>query len=430
MQLDATSKGMPVLASGPASAGEIRSQGWNLLRGDLVLPVLALNDRAFRHNLAVLKRMATKHGVVLAPHGKTSMCPDLFREQLTDGGSWGLAAATVQQAAVMARYGVPRVLIANQVIGRANVHLLADLKVAYPDVSFWTFVDSLAAVDQLHHYGAHRLDPSDRFRVMIELGYRQGRTGCRSPDELWTVAEYAWAMDRSLSVEGVSFYEGTIGVAPGEETAAPAVSRFLNDVRQGCERLLPEILARTDRAIVTGGGSAYFDIVLSKLGDLVGKRTDLILRGACYFTGDHGYYARMLQELDQRSGVAGSSKLGMQGSEIRPALELVSYVQSLNDPGVAIVTMGLRDMPCDLGFPIPIRQYRDGRLLDVCGPGWTVVKSNDQHCYMHYPIGSDIAVGDIFSFGVSHPCTAFDKWRLFFRVNDEYNVIDVHETFF
>jgi D-serine deaminase-like pyridoxal phosphate-dependent protein len=69
-------------------------------------------------------------------------------------------------------------------------------------------------------------------------------------------------------------------------------------------------------------------------------------------------------------------------------------------------------------------------LLGVCGPGWTIVKSNDQHCYMHYPIGSDIAVGDIFSFGVSHPCTAFDKWRLFFRVNDEYNVIDVHETFF
>src|SRR5882724_10821942 len=101
-------------------------------------------------------------------------------------------------------------------------------------------------------------------------------------------------MERSLSLEGVSFYEGTIGVGPGEETAAPAVNRFLNDVRLGCERLLPKILARADHAIVTGGGSAYFDIVLSKLADLVGERTDLILRGACYFTGDHGYYARTL----------------------------------------------------------------------------------------------------------------------------------------
>ena len=140
MKLDATLKGMPMLARGPASSEEIRSQGWNVVRGDLVLPVLALNDGAFRHNLAVLKGMAAKHGVVLAPHGKTSMCPDLFREQLTEGGSWGLAAATVQQAAVMARYDVPRVLIANQVIGRANIELLADLKAAYPNVSFWTFV--------------------------------------------------------------------------------------------------------------------------------------------------------------------------------------------------------------------------------------------------------------------------------------------------
>ena len=400
------------------------------MRGDLVLPVLALNDGAFRHNLAVLKGMAAKHGVVLAPHGKTSMCPDLFREQLAEGGSWGLAAATVQQAAVMARYDVPRVLIANQVIGRANIELLADLKAAYPNVSFWTFVDSLAAIDQLHQHGADRLHPGDRFRVLIELGYPQGRTGCRSLDELWAVAKHAWAMDRSLSLEGVSFYEGTIGVAPGEETAAPAVSRFLNDVRLGCERLLPEILTRTDHAIVTGGGSAYFDIVLSKLGDLVGKRTDLVLRGACYFTGDHGHYARALQAVDQRSAVAGNSKLGMQGRDIRPALELVSYVQSLNDPGVAIITMGLRDMASDLGFPIPLRHYREGRLLGDCGTDWRIAKSNDQHCYMHYPINSDIAVGDIFSFGISHPCTTFDKWRLFYRVNDTFDVIDAHETFF
>ena len=32
--------------------------------------------------------------------------------------------------------------------------------------------------------------------------------------------------------------------------------------------------------------------------------------------------------------------------------------------------------------------------------------------------------------GISHPCTAFDKWRLIPVVDDDYTVVDAVLTFF
>ena len=38
--------------------------------------------------------------------------------------------------------------------------------------------------------------------------------------------------------------------------------------------------------------------------------------------------------------------------------------------------------------------------------------------------------GDMVASGISHPCTAFDKWRLLPVVDDNYNVIDGVLTWF
>ncbi len=55
------------------------------------------------------------------------MCPQLYRDQVEIGGAWGITAATVQQCAVIAASGVPHIIIANEVVGRANVEQLAGL---------------------------------------------------------------------------------------------------------------------------------------------------------------------------------------------------------------------------------------------------------------------------------------------------------------
>jgi len=49
---------------------------------------------------------------------------------------------------------------------------------------------------------------------------------------------------------------------------------------------------------------------------------------------------------------------------------------------------------------------------------------------MTVPIESPLQVGDLVSFGVSHPCLTFDKWQHLYVVDDNYNVISAIRTFF
>ena len=78
-------KGLPLDGEGVSAAGA------NVLREDLPLPVCTLRDTALRANSRALLDFlgavgrATGADVVLAPHGKTTMSPELFRRQLEDG---------------------------------------------------------------------------------------------------------------------------------------------------------------------------------------------------------------------------------------------------------------------------------------------------------------------------------------------------------
>ena len=86
-------KGFPRTAE-PVRRSAIAHRGWNLLAGDLPLPVALLKRDALHHNLDWFQKRARDWGIDLAPHGKTTMSPQLFRRQI-DGGAWGLTFATV-----------------------------------------------------------------------------------------------------------------------------------------------------------------------------------------------------------------------------------------------------------------------------------------------------------------------------------------------
>jgi hypothetical protein len=59
----------------------------------------------------------------------------------------------------------------------------------------------------------------------------------------------------------------------------------------------------------------------------------------------------------------------------------------------------------------------------VADSDYAVVNSNDQRCYLRYPAGADIQAGDLFAFGISHSCAAFDKWDVLYRVAEAFDVI-------
>ena len=202
--LDATFKGYPHRAP-PSAVRDIASRGWNVLRGDLPFPVALLKESALANNLAFMAEFTRATGVLIAPHGKTTMAPQLFARQLA-AGAWGITLATMQQVSLCVAAGLRRVVLANQLVGREDIAHARDLIAATPDLELYVLVDSLSGVALLEKHGAPR-GSDERFNVLLEIGVPGGRTGCRTPEGAVEVAR-AIAASRAARLSGVECFEG------------------------------------------------------------------------------------------------------------------------------------------------------------------------------------------------------------------------------
>jgi D-serine dehydratase len=347
-------------------------------------PVLVLRESALRTNIHAMADWCRANGFDIAPHGKTTMCPQIFRRQL-DAGAWAITVATAAQARVCFEVGVRRVLIANQVVGAANVRALGN----YPDVELYCLVDSIDSIGQLE--GARPLN------VLIEIGKRGWRTGVRAADAIDAIIA---RLPSHLELRGVEAFEGLAKNADEAE-------EFLSGAADVAERLFDRYTIR--EPIFSAGGSSYLGPV-SQVFRKLRPSWRRVLRSGCYVTHDHGIYARQ-----QAVALAADPTI----PRFSPALELWACVQSLPDPGIAIVAFGKRDCAYDISLPTP---------LDASGAKVTAI--NDQHAYLSYPEGIKLAVGDRLRFGISHPCTAFDKWREIPLIDEDDNILDTYRTFF
>src|SRR5690606_245959 len=147
----------------------------------------------------------------LAPHGKTTMCPRIFEWQI-EAGAWGVTLATASQMRAAARHGVRRVLMANQLVGRRNMEIVADLLAAPPPAGSRRFeayvlVDSPETVAQL---GAFFRARKQRLPVLLELGAAGGRTGARDDAAVDAVVSAAREWRDAVQLAGVELYEGVL----------------------------------------------------------------------------------------------------------------------------------------------------------------------------------------------------------------------------
>ncbi len=413
--LDWRHRAFPSNARG-VSSGAVAEERWKALQGDLLPPLLLLRESALEHNVELMRGFCARHGVVLAPHGKTTMSPEIVDRQLR-AGAWAITAATVQQARAMRAFGVERVLIANQVVDAPSLRWIARELAAHREFDCLCLADSEAAVAAMHD-GLRPARPVRELGVLVELGVQGGRTGARSVQEAMDVAR-AVAATPGLRLAGIEAYEGVVDRESMAQTIAE-VDAVLDRVGELAKRLEREgMLDELPEVIVTAGGSAYFDRVVERLGRLELRRpTRLVLRSGCYVTHDSGFYQR-LSPLDGRS---------TGGGRLRAALEAWGVVLSLPEPGLALVGLGKRDVPYDLGLPTPERVCRrPGGIEPLSGARVTAL--NDQHAFVALD-GAELQVGDWLGCGISHPCTAFDKWRAIPVVSDDYTVTAVVRTFF
>ena len=419
MPLPAGTKGLPLDGSIVRPA-DLTGRGLNVLRGDLPMPVAVLKRSALDNNLAVMQAYIERAGVKLAPHAKTTMCPQLFARQLVHG-CWGLSVATMTQFKLCHDLGVERLILANQLVGRPEITGLARLWAQTPQRAYYVLVDSFSAAQNISD-GFSRVAGAPPARVLIEMGVANGRCGVRTLDEGLILARAIQSLPH-VELHGVEGYEGLF-VSEHAANDTAAVSGYLEGVLRLYERLKAESLfADPDQVIVSAGGSAYYDLVAKVLAG--GSNAVVpILRSGCYLTHDSGFYRRLLERMEDRTAAGPPPRL-------IPALEIWSRVISRPQPDQAIVLLGKRDVSYDIDLPSVRWWFREGhhdapRAIDALA----VAKLNDQHAWVTVPAGADLAVGDLLGFEISHPCTTFDKWSLLLEVEDDYTVHAGLKTFF
>jgi D-serine deaminase-like pyridoxal phosphate-dependent protein len=389
---------------------EIGRQGWR--RTDLLLPALTLRASAVEHNVARHAKWCTAVGVSQAPHAKTHLSPELVRLQLAHG-AWGMTAASVHQARLLAAFGVRRIILAHEVVDPANVRALVRLTEERPDLVVIPLVDSragVAALDaQLRAAGATRALP-----VLVELGLPGGRTGARTEDELVAVAHAVHDSAR-LRLVGV---EGFEGILPARRDAAnlSAVDAYLARLAGAAARVdAAGLFAGAEETgvaeiLITAGGSVFPDRVAAMDRPRLSRPVRVVVRSGGTVTHDHGPDASAVPL----------------AAELRPALDLWAAVVSTPEPGLALVNAGKRDAPYDSHLPVVLDVLRDGTSVPCAGV--YVRGMNDQHGYLAH--GGELRVGDVVRLGPCHPCTAFDRWPLIPVLDDADAVIGAVTTWF
>jgi D-serine deaminase-like pyridoxal phosphate-dependent protein len=410
-------KGFPLDGRYPTIRA-VRDARPSLFDGGFLTPIATLRADALDHNLDRMAAFCRDQAVDLSPHGKTTMAPQLFARQL-DAGAWGLTVATPWQARVARAFGVPRLLLANELVDPEGLAWLTAELDADPGFTFLSYVDDPHAVDlaagMVGAGGVTR--PLD---VLVEIGYAGGRTGCRDDAAVDAVVE---AVGRSPHhrLVGVGGYEGTIGHEAISEVIVP-VRAFLQRLRSTGERLAAAgAIAGEGPIVLTAGGSAFFDLVAEELvGDLAGGRpVQVILRSGGYVSHDDGLYEEV-SPFHRRTEL---------GGDLDAALEVWTRVVSRPEPGLALLDAGRRDLPFDSGPPVPRRVGQRGETR-AAPAGWKILDLNDQHAYLAVDEDAALAPGELVSLGISHPCTLFDKWTWLPVVENDGTVTDVIRTFF
>ncbi|MER0477559.1 alanine racemase [Streptomyces sp. Edi2] len=365
------------------------------------LPELRLERGALEHNVRLMAEWCRKHRVELSPHIKTTMVRPIVEQQLA-AGAWGVTVATARQADVACRWGVRRILIANEVIHSADLTLLRRLLDETPDLELFCLIDSSTGVD----LGAAALrDARNPLRVLLDVGVPGGRTGVRHAAEAYELAAAAVKASPGLLLAGVAGYEG---VRPNTRDAATltAVDDHCRMTAEVFESLAP--LYETARPVFSMGGSAFPDRVVHAVAELQDRCGDLplvpVLRSGCYVTHDHGTYAQVTP---------------LPG--LRPALTVRATVLSMPETGTAVVGAGKRELPYDAGLPVVIgARSAAGAHHEVQA---TAARIYDHHLVLTPAQG--LQVGDEVDLGISHPCSAFDRWPDITVVDAEGETCDV-----
>ncbi|MGH8880496.1 MAG: amino acid deaminase, partial [Stackebrandtia sp.] len=409
-RVDWRHKAMPPGLWGSTIA-EVLARGPRL--SQLPTPLLTLSKSAVDHNLTVMADWCAARGINHAPHGKTTMAPQLWSRQLA-AGAWAITVANQSQLAVARAFGVSRTMVANSVVSPLGLRWISDQLTADAGAEIFVWADSVRTVELMHTaLDAHARQAGQRrpIPVLVERGGAGGRTGARDRETAVAVAR-AITDSPHLILAGVAGYEGALSHHT-DEASRDLVRAYLRDLVEVHTRLT-ELGCYPDGTtpVISAGGSAYFELVAEVLAPLTASGARVVLRGGAYLVHDDGFY-RYISPL-------GSSPR-TDGPRLRAAMHGWVRVTSQPEPGMALMDAGKRDLPFDEGLPeVQLRRPRSPGEEPTAMTGVAVPALNDQHGFLAFDPEADppLVIGDELRLGLSHPCTAFDKWTLVPVIDD------------
>jgi D-serine dehydratase len=394
----------------------------NVFTAGLLWPAATLKRTTLDANRAWMRGFLKLTGVRISPHGKTTLAPELFHQQLEDG-AWAITAATAHHVRLYRRFGISRIFMANQLVGAASIDFVLDELARDPEFDFYCLVDSVAGVEQLADRAKLRRDCRP-IKVLVEMGRPGGRCGVRSLAEGLEVAWAVAACRPFVSLLGIETFEGIAQLATDGAELAQGMLETALELAQAC---VSAGLISSETLLLSAGGSSFFDLVAKTLASgPLGSPGQVILRSGCYITHDDGAYVRLFEAIRRRTPEIETLGPGLAG-----ALRVWGQVQSLPEPGVIICGFGRRDVGTETDMPIALDWVPEGQTQPRAAPsGLAIIGMFDQHTVLAGSADHGLGFGDILGFGVSHPCTTFDKWRSLLVVDDDWGVEQVIRTYF
>ena len=243
--------------------------------------------------------------------------------------------------------------------------------------------------------GLRRRAPADRAR----RAGRSGRPhGARDLPAARAVAD-AVAASPHLRLAGVAGYEGALA-HDASPAGLDAVRRYLRDLAALHAALARRPTRPTTRSSPRAAAPTSTTSPTSSA-RWPAPGTRVVLRSGAYVIHDDGFY-RGISPLRRGTGDA----------PLTSAMHAWARVVSRPEPGLALLDAGKRDVPFDRGCPSrswpPTRSAAPARPLAGARSPRSTTSTPSCAC----DPDTALDVGDVVRLGLSHPCTAFDKWRL------------------
>ena len=426
-KINSTIKGIPFLKS--KKVKKLKFEKLNILQENVQFPILSIDKKILINNIKIMNNFAKKNNAILAPHCKTFMSPQLIKHHFKE--TWGVTISNNQQLSSIINLNIKNIIYGNLITNESNLIQYLNIIKKYKNISnIYYCIDSLFGLNLLIKL-IKQNNYKFKIRILIELGFKNGRCGIRNLKNFKEIVENLRKCPKNIIVNGLFFYEGAI-----KEKKIITISKKIKNIIKFTfvchNELINNNIYKDKNIIITAGGSEYFDLVASYFKEYNFKKNPkLILRPGSFIAYGHGHYEDKINLLRKRNL---TSKLSKKNNIFfQPSLLLWSHVISIKDKGIAIINFGKRDVSFDLGNPIPLKIYRNRKMLKEfknISANLKIFKLNDQHAFLRFNKNIKLHIGDLISFGVSHPCITFDKWRYFYIIDKKFYIIDIHKTFF